>query len=298
MRTSADPVEIAFEDQSLRIPIASIQPLRLVIDRIRQTIKYNQIRASIREVGIIEPPVVARSSGEPGKFLLLDGHLRVDILKTMAVEDVVCLVATEAEAFTYNRRVSRLATVQEHRMILTALRRGLPEEKLAKALNLRVGSIRQKYRLLDGICEEAAEILKDKHVPMMAFSELRRLKPARQVEAARLMVTMNSYALGYVKSLVAATPEAQLADRGKKRRGRPPLTDEQVQLMRRESESLDREIKAIERSYGADNLALVVGTGFVNRLLSSAPIVRHLAQYQPEILTEFQKITDNEARVA
>jgi ParB-like chromosome segregation protein Spo0J len=263
---------------------------------VRQTIKYNQIRASIREVGIIEPPVVARSNGDGDNYLLLDGHLRIDILKAMGVNDVVCLVATEAEAFTYNRRVSRLATVQEHRMILTALRKGLPEEKLAKALNLRVSSIRQKYRLLDGICEEAAEILKDKHVPMMAFPELKRLKPARQVEAARLMVTMNTYTLAYAKSLVAATPEAQLADRGRKRRGRPPLTDEQVQLMRRESESLDREIKAIERSYGADNLALVVGAGFVGRLLSSAPVVRHLAQHHAEILSEFQKIADTEPR--
>jgi pterin-4a-carbinolamine dehydratase len=110
------------------------------------------------------------------------------------------------------------------------------------------------------------------------------------------MVTMNTYTLGYVKSLVAATPEAELADRGKKRRGRPPLTDEQLQLMRRESESLDREIKAIERSYGADNLALVVGTGFIGRLLSSATVVRHLAQHHPEILTEFQKIADSDVR--
>ena len=52
-----------------------------------------------------------------------------------------CLVSTDDEAFTYNKRISRLAAVQEHKMILRAIERGVPEEKIAKALNINVQSV-------------------------------------------------------------------------------------------------------------------------------------------------------------
>jgi len=68
--------------------------------------------------------------------------------------DVTCLVSTDDEAFTYNKRVNRIAIIQEHRMILKAVERGVPEERIAKALNVDVRSIVLKRRLLDGICAE------------------------------------------------------------------------------------------------------------------------------------------------
>jgi ParB-like chromosome segregation protein Spo0J len=42
--------------------------------------------------------VVARDRGEPGKYLLLDGHLRIEALKDMGKTDVVCLISTDDEA--------------------------------------------------------------------------------------------------------------------------------------------------------------------------------------------------------
>ena len=51
---------------------------------------------------------------------------------------MVCLVSTDDEAFTYNKRVNRIAIIQEHRMILKAIERGVPEERIAKALNIDV----------------------------------------------------------------------------------------------------------------------------------------------------------------
>ena len=49
------------------------------------------------------------------RFHLLDGHVRVDILAKRGDSEVVCLVATDDEAFTYNKRESRIAIIQEHR---------------------------------------------------------------------------------------------------------------------------------------------------------------------------------------
>jgi hypothetical protein len=42
-------------------------------------------------------------------------------------------------------------------------------------------------------------------------SELRKLGAIRQIEAAELIVAMNNFSNSYVRSLVAATPKAQLA---------------------------------------------------------------------------------------
>lgn len=290
-------VRMAFEDAAIRIPIADVRPLRLVAAPIKKSAKYMQIAASIREVGIIEPPVIARDRTEKGKFLLLDGHLRFEVLKDMGETEAVCLVSTDDEAFTYNRRVSRIAIVQEHKMILKALERGVSEARLAKALNINITSLRTKRRLLDGICPEAIELLKDKHVPINTFRELKRLAPMRQIEASELMVAMNRYTINYARSLVAATPQDQLSDPEKPKQVKG-LTDEQVALMERESGNLEREFKMAEQSYGADHLDLVLAKGYLGKLLANARVVRYLAQNHQEILAEFQRLIDLKAQAA
>ena len=290
MSRGSPELKIAFESSSLRIPLSQIQPLREVSDRVRKSVKYNQIAASIREVGIIEPPVVVRDRDDPELFHLLDGHLRVEISKEQGIKAVVCLVATDDEAFTYNKRVNRLAIIQEHKMIMTAIQKGVPEERLARALNVNISSIRSRRRLLEGICPEAADLLRDKHVPINSFHELRKLKPMRQIEAADLMVAMNRYTISYARSLVAATPDSQLVE--KKQKKLKGLTPEQIARMETESANLQREFKMIEQDYGADHLDLVLAVGYIGRLLSNAKLVRYLAQYQPEILAEFQKISE------
>ncbi|CAN5521023.1 plasmid partitioning protein RepB C-terminal domain-containing protein [soil metagenome] len=287
---SAEPVLLAFEQSTLRIPIGDILPLREVPPAVRKSVKYGQIAASIAEVGIIEPPVAIRDRANPACYHLLDGHLRVDILRERGETEVVCLIATEDEAFTYNRRVSRIAIIQEHKMILNAVKKGVSEERLARALNVDIASIRKKRNLLVGICAEAADLLRDKFVPLNAFIELRRLKPMRQIVAAEMMIAMNRYSTSYVKSIVAGTPDDNLVE-GRKKAVRG-LTDDQVMLMERETAALDREFKLIEQSYGADHLDLVLATGYVQRLLGNVRVVRHLAQYHANLLSEFQKIAD------
>ncbi|QAY79964.1 chromosome partitioning protein ParB [Sphingosinicella sp. BN140058] len=265
-------------------------PLRDVSAAIRRSIKYGQIAASIAEVGIIEPPAVVRDSVNPDRFHLLDGHLRVAILRERGETEVVCLVAIDDEAFTYNKRISRVATIQEHKMILNAIKKGVPEERLARALNVNIGNIRTKRDLLIGICPEVATLLRDRHVPINVFAELRRMKAIRQVEAAQAMITMNRFTLSYAKSLVAATPGDQLLETTRRRR--TGLSEKQIETMQRESENLDREFKLIEQDFGADHLDLMLAAGFVSRLLGNARIVNYLAQHHGDLLAEFQRIAD------
>ncbi|WBH15303.1 plasmid partitioning protein RepB C-terminal domain-containing protein [Sphingomonas radiodurans] len=281
---------MAFEASTYRIPLSDILPLREVPPKVLESVKYGQIAASIAEVGIIEPPVVARDAVDPNRYHLLDGHLRIAVLRQRGETEVVCLIATEDEAFTYNRRVSRIAIIQEHKMILNAVKKGVSEQRLARALNVDIEHIRKKRNLLAGICPEAADLLRDKHLPMGAFVELRRLKPMRQIVAAEMMIALNRYSTSHAKAIVAGTAEEDLVEgRAKAVRG---LTEEQLSLMERESAALDRDFKLIEQSYGADHLDLVLAVGYVQRLLGNVRVVRHLAQHHADLLSEFQKITE------
>mgnify|MGYP000930297911 CR=1 FL=1 len=243
--------------------MTAILPVHTLRKTLKLSHKYRQITASIREVGLVEPPVVARDPEHPGVFLLLDGHLRIEVLKDLGVAQVECLVSTDDEAFTYNKRISRIAIVQEHKMIVKAIERGVSEQRIAKALDVDVPSLRAKVRLLKGICPEVAEMLKDKHIHINAIAILKRMQPLRQIEAVELMVAMNKFTASYAQSLLAATPQTMLVEPSKKKRIKG-LTDKQMQLMQRESANLDRQFKLIEQTYGNDHLDLVLVNGMLS----------------------------------
>jgi ParB-like chromosome segregation protein Spo0J len=293
--TSAETlVAQAFENGMLRIPLDHIAPLYLVSPQTKSSIKFLQISASVLEIGLVEPIVVVRDKHDPGKYTLLDGHLRLEVLKDHAVVETPCIISTDDEAFTYNKRISRLATIQEHKMILRALTLGVPEERLAKALNINIATLREKRRLLDGICDEAAEMLKDKQVTLTGFRILKRMKPLRQIEAAQLMVAMNKFTINYARSLLAATPAQHLCA------GSPPkiikgISRAQLDLMERESANLEHEVRLVEGTYGLDHLDLVLARGYISKIMSNERITKYLALHHDEFLTEFEKITEIEA---
>src|SRR5476649_2439844 len=161
MPDGMDPrtVTTAFSDSTMRVALGDLNPLRPVTDAVRRTRKYSQIVASVREIGMVEPLVVAPDRGTKGKFLVLDGHLRLEVLKQLDEPDALCLIAADDEAYTYNNRINRLAIIQEHKMILKAIERGVSEDRLAAVLNVNPDHIRRKRRLLDGICADAAALL-------------------------------------------------------------------------------------------------------------------------------------------
>jgi ParB-like chromosome segregation protein Spo0J len=283
------PVKISFRRHVVVLPLSDILPLKRVTASMKHMIKYKRIVASIGEVGIVEPLVLAprRSDGEP--YMLVDGHLRYAALLDLGDTEVPCLIADDDEAFTYNKRVNRLATVQEHYMIVTAIERGVSEERLAKALSVDVKMIKAKRTLLDGICPESTEMLRDKSIDSTVFTSLRKMKPERQIEAVELMSAMNNFTARYAQALLAATRQDDLArpERPKQVRG---LTAEQMARMEREMEGLQREFKTVEASYGDSVLNLVVTSGYLAKLVANPRVCRYLERRHPEILTEFKAI--------
>jgi hypothetical protein len=230
--------------------------------------------------------VVARSPDQPRHYLLLDGHLRHAALTDAGETDARCLIALDDEAFTYNKRINRLATIQEHFMIVRAIERGVSEDKLAKALDLDVKAIRRRRTMLGGISPEVVDLLKDKSLNPTTFDVLRKMKPMRQIEAAELMSTAGNYTASYAKAILAATRQADLvkSEQPKKVGG---LTPDQMARMEREMETVQQNLKMVESRYGDDVLHLVIASGYLSKLLNNKDIKRYLSQHHPELLSEF-----------
>lgn len=277
----------AFEDRCIIIDLAAIRPLKAVSGAVLRSRKYQKIVKSIKVAGLVEPPVVIRDNSSQGRFLLLDGHLRVEALKALGQTSVLCLIATDDETFTYNSQVSRLATIQEHRMILNAIGAGVSEARIAEALDVDVKNIRNKRSLLSGIDPEVACLLSDRHVPFQTIRALKKLMPARQVQVTKLMIAMNRFTVSYARSLVEATPDHLLSSKRRRR-----LRADQIAMMENETANLERDFEIIESDFGRDHLELVLIKGYLRRLLAGGPVVGHLARHYPEILREFQILVE------
>ena len=286
---TARRVKTAFQSTILYLQLTDIVPLKEVNPHVRETVKYKQIASSLKHVGLIEPLVVFQSGD--GKYWLLDGTLRFDILKaeTPATE-VRCLLATDDESYNYNKRVNYLPPIAEHNMILKALANGVTEERIAEALDVNVVAIRKKRHLLDGICEEAAELLKDKRVTSDGFAVLRKMKPVRQIYAVEMMVASNNYSTRFARGLLAVTkPEGLVAPEEMYKRTHS-VTASQQSVMEQGSDALIEDFKVVQKSYTSDLLSLTIAAGFLKKMLENARVERHLLKHHPDILQAIQEI--------
>lgn len=274
----------AFEHEVITIDVADIQFFKEIGTPLLNSTKFKVILSSIEEVGIIEPPVVTHKNG---KYLLLDGHLRLCALKKLNITKVTCLLSTDDEAFTYNKHVNRLSNIQEHKMIVKAIERGVPEERLAKVLNIDVTS----KNLLDGICPEVAEMLKDKIIPRDFFRYLKKMKPQRQVEAVTLMEDMNNYTNKFARSIYLASSDKQLLNPLKRT---SVLDVEKLGRLEDEVSKVQGEYKLMEDKYGIDVLNLTLVKGYIRSLFDNPNVCNYLKIYEPDIFHQFEKIIELE----
>lgn len=284
-------VSLGFVPEPLVVPLDRILPSRKVPVGLATSRKFRQIRSSIQEVGLIEPLSIAAMDAGTGQHLLLDGHVRMVVLRDLGQESAPCLVATDDEAYTYNNRINRLSTIQEHYMIRRAIDRGVSAERLANTLSVDVSQIAKKMNLLDGICPEAVEIFKDRQFSVELGRVIRKMKPTRQVECAELMVSANNLTVAYAEALLVATSPSALVD-GMRPRRVSGVTPEQMARMEREMANLQGQYRLVEQSYGQDVLNLVLARGYLAKLLENAKVAKYLKQRQPEVLEQFAAIVE------
>jgi len=284
-------IKLGFIPEPITLSTEKILPSRKLPANLIDTKKYKQIVESIRSIGLIEPLSVGHESKESGLHILLDGHTRIEAMKELGITEALCLVAIDDESYTYNNRVNRLSTVQEHLMIKRAINRGVSPERLAKSLNIDISNIMKKVRLLDGICAEAAELLRDQIFSANISSTLRKMKPTRQVECVELMISTNNITITYADALLAASPASMLIDEFKPNKIRG-VSAELMVKMEREMGNLQDQYKLVEESYGQDVLNLVLAKGFLVKLLDNQAVSRYIKQFEPDVHSEFMNIIE------
>jgi hypothetical protein len=161
--------------------------------------------------------------------------------------------------------------------------------KIAAALNIPIKEVLDSLKLLDGIDEEAADLLKDKEICPKAIRLLKKVTGVRQIEIAELMVSANNYAAGYAEALFLGTPKAQLAN-PEKPKTKEGLSPQEIARMEQEMETLEHDFKAVEESYGENVLNLTLARGYTKKLLENARVVRFLKANYSDLFSEFESI--------
>jgi ParB-like chromosome segregation protein Spo0J len=279
------PVKAAFQPEIIPIGISDIIPIKPVTAVYRKTNTYRRIAASVEHVGLIEPLVVFPTAN--GTYILLDGHTRLDILTAMGMQTADCLLATDNESYTYNKRVNYIPPIAQHHMILRALAH-VSEERIANALNVSVATIRQKRDLLKGICPEAADILHDQRIGSEAFASLRRMKPVRQIDVARLMMSAMKFSGRFAKALLSGTKEELLVPTAAPRARQ--TTERQQSTIEQETEELLKYADSIKANYGNDILDLTAAGKYVEHLLENTRVHRYLTKHHEETLTALEQL--------
>lgn len=279
---------LGFIPEPLLLPLSVVLPSRKTPDGLANSRKFKQILTSIETVGLIEPLSVGKPD-RAGQYILLDGHARLVALKQLGFDKVLCLVATDDESYTYNNRINRLSSVQEHVMIRRAVARGVSPQKLAKALDVDVSHIHKKLNLLDGICPETTELLRDQNFSPNLGAVLRKLKPTRQVECVELMLSANNLTVAYAQALLTATHSNMVVGETKPKK-LTGVTADQMAKMEREMGNIQEQFRLAEQSYGQDILNLVLAKGYLAKLMANETVLRHLTKNHPDVLNEFDNI--------
>jgi hypothetical protein len=277
----------AFGQYIVTLPVSCITAQREPTAAMKKTACYRQIVASLENIGLIEPLVVFEQSQR--SFLLVDGHTRLAILKSLGIMEAACLVARDDEGYTYNRRVSHVSPIAQHFMLLRVLENGVSEERIAAALNVDIRSIRRKRDMLNGICPEAVSILEGRRLGVKAFSALRRMKPLRQIESAEHMVASNNFTLPFLRAILLVTKPEMLNSSDPKGAPCAHFGAPNV-LLEREHEGLLRDLKAVEASFGSDMLTLAVSLKYLERIMKNAKVKKYLERSCPEVFSVLMEL--------
>ena len=279
---------LGFIPEPLLLSLSVILPLRKSPIGLQTSRKFRQIIASIEAVGLIEPLSVGKPN-RAGQYILLDGHTRLVALMQLGFDKAPCLVATDDESYTYNNRINRLSSIQEHVMIRRAVERGVSPERLAKALDVDISHINKKLNLLDGICPEAVELLRDHQFSPNLVAVLRKLKTTRQIECVELMISANNVTVSYAQALLAATPSNMLVGEIKTRKV-TGVSSDQMAKMEWEMGNLQEQFKLAEQSYSQDVLNLVLSKGYLAKIMANEAVLRYLTKHHRDMLGEFERI--------
>lgn len=279
-------VKQAFQDKLITIDTNSITLSKELSKRVLVGKKYQTILASVKAIGLVEPLVI---TFKDGKARLLDGHIRLHILQSLSVAKTDCLVSTDDEGYTYNRHISHISNIQERNMIMRAIDRGVPMEKIATALGIDVRTLKAKKNLLENIHPDVIEMFKTRKIPTKTFDYLRKMKDMRQIEVAHFMCNANNLSTPLAHHFWADTKPEMLRVR--------PIKRNKYDIARLASlesavSKIHKEYRLIYGNFGRHVIRLQVAQAWVRSIVANSLAQRFLENHYPDILRRFSELVD------
>ena len=133
---------------------------------------------------------------------------------------------------------------------------------------MNLSTINSRVNVQHWICAKAVELLQDHQFTPDMARHLRKMKPARQIEAVELMIAANTIKAAHTDALLKATPPEQRTDQVPPKPAEPkgdPL--DQIVRLEREMNQVQGKYKRTEETYGSELLHLVVVKGYLKKLM-------------------------------
>ena len=268
------------------IAVADIQPLRQMSTNERRSTRFRKFVIEVGQTKKTDPLEVAPDRARPGTFLLLDGLRRHEALRTAGVTATICIVNTDLKTISLNRRINGLTFIQQDELIRASLAEGIPATRVQVALKICAKSLHQRLYLVGNLCDEAKALLRDHPTSIHTVAMFGHMVPARQIEAAKLMIATNDFRAYYARLLLAATPPDKVM-RSKRSKIFWGVSTETQRRIAAESELDEQRFRIARKTYTEDQFALTVAKGYVSKLLRNDKVAGYLARYKPAALEAF-----------
>jgi len=276
-----------FDSATVLLPVAELSPLFPRQNGVRGIRNYRRIVSSIRELGLIEPLVVV---DQGGKYFIKDGYLRWEALKELGLTQAECLISSDFDAYTYNKRVNPLALVQTHAMIDRAVKQGADPQRIASTLNVSRDWVQRMEKLVEGVSPAVVERLKQRVVGRRFFDELKKVKPERQLEILQLVEATDDYSPEYIRALVLTTPAEMLVNASSTVSS--PRNPAQAELTKR-LQVMEAEFRKASLTFRDNVFNLVKIAAYTRLILHNDRVREFLGQCYPDLLLEFEKIASD-----
>ncbi len=274
----------AFETNTVLLPVCDLNAMFTRNTKSSKTMLYQRILSSIREVGLIEPLVVVEKEG---RYFIKDGYLRYKALQELNIDYAECLISSDDDVYTYNKRVNPLSASEAHTMINKAITEGVSIDKIAKTLNVEKQWVRQMDNLLVGIAPSLVGVLKQHNVSKSIYEELKKVTQARQIEIVEFLRTTNDFSLRYTRMLVGATPKEQWVE---SKLPKKSIDEEIKRELAGKLYKMEESFKKATDTFRDNVFNLVMLSGYLRQVISNPTAKGFLDQNYPDILVTFEKI--------
>ena len=267
------------------IPIEMLIPLKERDINFKNHRGFQKIKSTIEAVGLVEPLCVYKESSG---YVILDGYLRFKALQELGITTVPCWIHKDKEAYTYNRMVNRLSTIQQSRMLHQSLDT-LDRKTIEQAFGLKNIEYRLATNILNQLHPNVIKAIDKDIISRRCATQLTNVNKERQDQILKEMSSTNDYSISFARALIIKTAPEQRSQKGNNNKPWAGNSEKKRQLVEKLEEIQKRYdfYSNLYRQYSTDLLRLCV---YARRLITNETIAAHLDANFPELLARFQRI--------